>query len=80
MGKTTQYNVGVDFSILSGRVSGVVDFYTSRTKNLLMEMTIPSINGYTTTYANVGKTSNVGADITLNTINIKHMILNGLLV
>lgn len=36
-----------------------------------MEMTIPSINGYTTTYANVGKTSNVGADITLNTINIK---------
>lgn len=69
--KTTQYNVGVDFSILKGRVSGVVDFYTSRTKNLLMEMTIPSINGYTTTYANVGKTSNVGADITLNTINIK---------
>lgn len=36
-----------------------------------MEMTIPSLNGYTKTYANVGKTSNIGVDITLNTVNIK---------
>ncbi|WP_025069058.1 SusC/RagA family TonB-linked outer membrane protein [Bacteroides gallinarum] len=69
--KTLQYNVGVDFSVLDGRISGVVDFYTSRTTDLLMEMTIPSLNGYTNTYANVGKTSNIGVDITLNTVNVK---------
>lgn len=69
--KTTQYNFGVDFSVLKGRISGVVDFYTSRTSDLLMAMTIPSLNGYTNTYANVGKTSNVGVDITLNTVNVK---------
>ena len=69
--KTTQYNIGIDYSVLNGRISGVVDFYTSRTTDLLMEMTIPSLNGYTKTYANVGKTSNIGVDITLNTVNIK---------
>ena len=36
-----------------------------------MEMTIPSLNGYTNTYANVGKTSNIGIDLTLNTVNVK---------
>lgn len=69
--KTSQYNVGLDFSILNGRISGVIDFYTSKTSDLLMAMTIPSLNGYTSTYANVGKTSNIGVDITLSTINIR---------
>lgn len=69
--KTTQYNIGVDYSVLNGRISGVIDFYTSRTTDLLMEMGIPALTGYTTTYANVGKTSNVGVDITLNTVNVK---------
>ena len=69
--KTTQYNIGVDYSVLNGRISGVLDFYTSRTTDLLMQMGIPSLNGYTQTYANVGETSNIGVDITLNTVNIR---------
>lgn len=69
--KTAQYNVGIDYSLFNGRLSGVLDFYTSRTTDLLMAMTIPSVNGYTKTYANVGKTSNIGVDITLTTVNIK---------
>lgn len=69
--KTTQYNIGIDYSLLKGRISGVLDFYTSHTTDLLMNMSIPSLNGYTQSYANVGETSNVGVDITLNTVNIK---------
>ena len=69
--KTTQYNIGVDYSVLNGRISGVLDFYTSHTTDLLMQMGIPSLNGYTQTYANVGETSNIGVDITLNTVNIR---------
>ncbi|MDR1456350.1 MAG: TonB-dependent receptor [Tannerella sp.] len=68
--KTTQYNIGLDFSLIKGRVSGILDVYTSRTNNLLMRMSIPSLTGYTSTYANIGETKNSGADITLNTINI----------
>ncbi|SHF44830.1 SusC/RagA family TonB-linked outer membrane protein [Dysgonomonas macrotermitis] len=69
--RTTQYNLGVDFSFFKGRLSGILDVYTSKTKDLLMEMTIPALTGYTSTYANIGETSNVGFDLTLNTINVK---------
>ncbi len=67
---TTQYNVGIDFSMLRNRISGIVDIYTSHTKDLLMSMLIPSVTGYKTTNANIGKTKNNGVDITLNTRNI----------
>jgi len=69
--KTTQYNMGIDFSILKGRISGVVDIYKSHTSNLLMQMTIPALTGYTLTWANVGATKNKGVDMTLNTVNIE---------
>ncbi|MDR1938493.1 MAG: TonB-dependent receptor [Tannerellaceae bacterium] len=69
--KTTQYNLGLDYSFLNGRISGIIDAYTSHTADLLMRMNIPSLTGYTSTYANIGETKNIGVDITLNTLNIK---------
>lgn len=69
--RTTQYNLGIDYSFLDGRISGILDLYTSKTKDLLMEMTIPALTGYTNTYANIGETSNIGFDLTLNTVNIR---------
>ena len=69
--KTTQYNLGLDFSFFNSRVSGTVDVYTSKTTDLLMRMSIPSLSGYTSTWANIGETENKGIDITLNTINVQ---------
>ncbi|MCM1234985.1 MAG: SusC/RagA family TonB-linked outer membrane protein, partial [Ruminococcus flavefaciens] len=68
--KTTQYNVGVDFSFLNGRLSGSIDWYKTKTKDLLLTMSIPSTNGYWNTLANVGRTSGHGWDIQLNSTNI----------
>jgi TonB-linked SusC/RagA family outer membrane protein len=68
--KTTQYNLGVDFSLFNRRVSGSVDVYTSNTDDLLMRRSIPTVTGYVTTFANVGKTANKGIDISLTTVNI----------
>ena len=69
--KTTQWNIGVDFSFLKGRLGGTIDAYTSTTKDLLMAMTIPSLTGYPSMMANIGKTSNKGLEVTLNTIPVK---------
>ncbi|MDR0697926.1 MAG: TonB-dependent receptor [Tannerella sp.] len=69
--KTAQYNIGVDFSIIKNRISGVIDGYVSNTTDLLLTATIPSLTGYTRTTANLGATRNHGVDITLNTINMK---------
>ena len=68
--KTTQWNFGIDFSFLKGRIGGTIDMYTSTTKDLLMAMTIPSLSGYPSMMANIGKTSNKGVEVTLNLIPI----------
>jgi TonB-dependent starch-binding outer membrane protein SusC len=68
--KTTQYNVGIDFTILKRKISGSIDVYTSQTKDLLMVRSIPTVTGYRATYQNVGETSNKGLDINISTVNI----------
>ena len=70
--KTTQYNLGIDFSILNRRLSGTLDVYTSQTKDLLMQRSIPTVTGYTTTFANIGETANKGVDLSLNSVNISN--------
>ncbi|WP_308991097.1 TonB-dependent receptor [Mariniflexile litorale] len=64
--KTTQYNIGVDFSLFNNRVSGSLDTYRSFTKDLIMEMKIPTVTGHPNTFANIGKTKNQGVELTLN--------------
>ena len=68
--KTTQYNLGIDFALFNRRVTGTLDLYKSKTTDLLMEMDIPTVTGYTQTYANVGATANKGIDLSLTTMNI----------
>jgi TonB-linked SusC/RagA family outer membrane protein len=69
--KTAQWNAGIDYSFLNGRISGIFDIYTSRTTDLLMQQNIPSLLGYTTTYNNIGETKNFGYDLTLNLIPVR---------
>jgi len=69
--KTTQYNVGVDFNLFRNRISGSLDLYKSNTSDLLLRRSVPSVTGYTSTFANIGETANNGIDITLTTVNIK---------
>ena len=68
--KTTQYNLGIDFSIFKRKVSGAIDVYTSKTKDLLMAREIPSVTGFLSTFQNIGRTENRGLDININTINM----------
>lgn len=68
--KTTQWNIGIDFSFLKGRIGGTIDLYTSKTKDLLMTMTVPSLTGYPSMTANIGQTKNKGVEVTLNTIPV----------
>lgn len=69
--RTTQFNYGIDFSVLDGRIGGTIDFYHSRTSDLLMQRTISSLSGYPAMMENVGVTKNIGFDLTLNTIPVK---------
>ena len=73
---TAQYNLGVDLSLFHGRVDLSVDLYNKQTKDMLLQLSIPSYLGGTgwddisAPYANVGKMENKGFEITLLTRNI----------
>lgn len=69
--KTTQYNLGIDFSFLRGRINGSLDLYTSKTKDLLLQQSLPSLTGYPAMMANIGSTKNKGFDLTLNVIPVR---------
>lgn len=69
--RTTQYNAGLDYAFLRNRISGSFDIYKSKTNDLLLAMSIPSLVGYTSTYANVGKTEGWGIDLQINSTNIE---------
>ena len=69
--KTTQVNFGLDFGVLNNRLSGSIDAYFSRTNDLLMATTIPTLTGYPSTLANIGKTKNRGVEVSLNAIPVQ---------
>jgi TonB-linked SusC/RagA family outer membrane protein len=62
-------NVGIDFSILKNRISGTIDAYSTKTKDLLLYRALPSITGYNRVLANLGKVSNKGLEISLRSQN-----------
>jgi TonB-linked SusC/RagA family outer membrane protein len=63
---TITRDIGTDFSLFKGRLSGTVDLYWNTTKDLLMLTSIPGITGFTATYANIGQTSNKGIELSLS--------------
>lgn len=64
-------NAGIDYSFLSGRLSGSIDFYVVNTADLLMSRTVPYMNGYKSIMDNIGKTRNTGIEISVNSANIQ---------
>jgi TonB-linked SusC/RagA family outer membrane protein len=68
---TTGFNAGIDFSMLNSRITGTIEFYDTKTTDILLKRNLPAATGYTTVWDNLGKLSNRGIEITLNTINVK---------
>jgi TonB-linked SusC/RagA family outer membrane protein len=68
--RTTEYNVGLDFGILGGRLSGSIEYYNRLTEELIMNKTVPVTTGYSSVRANVGSVRNTGVEVYLNSVNI----------
>ncbi len=65
--KTRELNVGLDWAVLAGRLSGSVDVYTKKTVDLLYDYAVPvPPNMYSQTTANVGQMRNTGVEVLIN--------------
>lgn len=67
---TKTANIGLDFGILNNRVTGSVEAYQNKTNGLLLNRSLPIITGYNNVLDNIGKTTNKGLEVTLNTQNV----------
>ena len=64
--KSTQENIGLDFSFFHNRLSGTLDYYHTENSDLLLTRSISSVQGVTSVTQNIGKTSNKGLELALN--------------
>ena len=63
-----QLNVGLDFDILNGKISGSVDVYDKKTSNAIFQSPISYQNGGPNSYlANIADISNKGIEVILST-------------
>lgn len=62
---TEQSNIGVDFSLADGIVTGTVDAYDKTTKDLLVSSNIAPSTGFNNLIVNRGELSNKGLEIAL---------------
>ncbi len=60
------YNFGLDFAFLNNRLSGTIEYYTTKTNDILYRLGLPSTSGVGSYLANIGKTSNKGIEVSLN--------------
>ncbi|MEX2364800.1 MAG: TonB-dependent receptor, partial [Balneolaceae bacterium] len=63
---TSTFNAGVDYEILSGRVTGSLELYHSRTSDLLLLRQIPWTSGYGSIMTNVGVKTNQGFEFSVS--------------
>jgi TonB-linked SusC/RagA family outer membrane protein len=63
-------NVGLDYSLFKGRLSGTIDAYKTTTKDLLLQRSLPIITGYASVFDNLGEVANKGIELSISTKNI----------
>ena len=59
-------DVGFDYSLLEGRISGAFDVYVTNTTDLLLARNLPYTSGYTSVFQNVGATKTNGVEFNVN--------------
>lgn len=64
--KTSAWNIGLDFSFLNSRISGSIEWYSKKTKDMIMFQRLPEITGFERMGTNLGEVQNRGIEITVN--------------
>jgi TonB-linked SusC/RagA family outer membrane protein len=62
---TVTRNIGLDFSLFGSKLTGTVDAYLNKTKDLLIQFPVAG-TGYDFQYRNIGSTQNKGVEFSLN--------------
>lgn len=64
--KTKQLDIGLEFNILSDKIFFTADYYNRLTTDLLLQVDVPAITGYTTAWQNIGEMRNAGFEFSVS--------------
>nr|WP_026308548.1 TonB-dependent receptor [Spirosoma spitsbergense] len=67
---STTTNVGIDFSLWRGRLTGAVELYQTKTTDLLLSDLLPTSTGFNDVTRNIGQTQNQGLEVSLSSVNV----------
>jgi TonB-linked SusC/RagA family outer membrane protein len=65
-----QLNLGLDYALLSNRISGSIDWFVKDTKDMLLSLPISRSTGFSTMMTNIGRVRNAGIELMVNTKNL----------
>ena len=63
---TDSYNVGLNTGFLDGRINVTLDAYYKKTKDLLLNVPVENVTGFSSALRNVGSVSNKGLELEIN--------------
>ena len=66
---TRQIDFGIDWGFFKNRISGEIDYYIKKTKDLLLDIPVPETSGYSSQLQNIGSIQNKGVEFIINTNN-----------
>ena len=70
--KKAETDIGLDFSVLNGRLTGTFDYFNRKTTDLIFDVTVPSPPAlFNNTWLNIGELKNSGVEFALSYDAIK---------
>ena len=63
---TTGINIGADFGFFDGKLSGNIEYYSNNTKDILYNIQLPWLTGFSNIADNVSKVKNHGIELVLS--------------
>ena len=68
--KTESWNVAFDMGLFNNRIFLSADYYVKTTKDLLYQVTVPALLGFTKAWGNIGSIRNKGFELEVTTQNL----------
>lgn len=72
--KQQSFNIGIDASFFNNRLALNIDHFRSRNTDLLLNVNVPGITGFSNSLQNIGEVSNTGWEFVVSTVNVDKKI------
>ncbi|HWB90773.1 MAG TPA: TonB-dependent receptor [Puia sp.] len=69
--KQRSFNLGTDVGLFNNRIRVSVDHFESKNYDLLLNVNVPDVTGFSTSLTNIGEVRNTGWEFVVSSVNMK---------